>query len=907
MLWPILILIPFSALAMGAVHPWAYWILEVAAYASGIAWMCQIILGRRAWRLNGTNGGIAAGVVGLLIVTIVQLLPMPPRLLKHISPGAYSAYSQAFPGWPRKSAYSWVKFINGDTSAHRSLPTEEEVRLGAGVPFHPNQARSASVESRTLPAGAWLPASVSPSMTRRALLKAIAYVVIFGLVLFYASDSRENSKFHTNVVRVVLLTGLTISLIGLSQPMFSNGRPLWIFHPYDWGDGMPWGERLFGNFANPDHYADYLAMVWSFVLAGLVFPDIFGRAKNKSAVPLLFGSVGITVLAALIGTASRGGWLGAFAATLTILWYADRLPMEARPSFMRYGLGGKRALMVASLGFGILCAGLFFTNVSSRTEAGSRAYDALSSESLSQRLGPSRNSLAMIATMPVLGAGMGTWPVIYTKYASPPWTGQFINAAHDEYIQFASEMGLVGLLVAAWTIWFVLRTLRRPVESSGSAGIAAACAGAVVAVGLHSVFDFPLRIPANALLAVICLALLLRISSGDAKREDERVPIASRVYAGVVASLLLIAGWAALTQPSKPFPYDMNTPTTLADAVDNIFRYPTFPRAHLQLARLLYERQAGASYRLEEITATLALEPLNPIARDMRAGDLFLAGERPKAFEEMEHSTADAPAPEFHFYLNSRYLPWLSKDERAAVIAGLSRAVQNGYWPATDALTNVYETFAMYEHEARLMLYLADKETDSSLKSNDLNKAGLAFARAGKLDDAKRALELAISVDPANANAYRNLATEVYARRKDFEHARDTVDRGIAGGIPAAPLYVALADVEIQNQDQSAAEKALEQAAALEPFNFEIVRRLGLTYLNDRKYDNAAAWLRKATELNPQFARSYYELGLAEESDYQYFPADKAFVRAIALDNQNAEYAAHYVEFKKKVESARNQ
>jgi tetratricopeptide (TPR) repeat protein len=595
-------------------------------------------------------------------------------------------------------------------------------------------------------------------------------------------------------------------------------------------------------------------------------------------------------------------------ASLVILWYADRLPMPSRPWFLRYGTAGKRFLVAGSLGFGILCAALFFTNVSSRTEASTRAVDALSQETLSGRLALARNSLSMIAAMPALGAGMGSWPVIYPMYAPAPWTGQFMNATHDEYVQFTSETGLIGLLVAAWTIWLILRILWRPVGQSENAGIAAACAGAVAAIGLHSVFDFPMRIPANALLAIICLAMLLRISLQKPKEEkkDHGATI-SRLGAGLAALILLCAGWAALRQPSKPFPYDLETPTTVTEAVHNIFRYPTFPRSHLQLAKLLYDRQAGAAFRLQETAAVLALEPLNPTARDMRAGDLFLAGDHAKAFDEMRASVADAPAPEFHFYLNGRYLPWLSKDERAAVTVGLTSAVRNGYWPATEVLTNVYETFAMYDDEARLMTYVAGRQTDSSLKSDDLSKAGLAYARAGELDDATRSLELAIAVDPANAAAYKILATEVYAREKDFTRARDTIDRGLASGIPAAPLYAALADVEIQNQDPAAAEKALEQAVALEPFNFELVRRLGLTYLADRKYDNASIWLRKATELNPEFARAYYELGLAEENDYQYFPADKAFVRAIALDSQNSEYATHYVEFKKKVENARNQ
>ena len=909
MLWPVLILIPFTALAMGAVHPWAYSALELTAYATGVLWMLQIAVGKRVWAwLDRDFGALVVSMAALPVIIAIQLLPMPPSLLKFVSPGGYSAYSEALPGWPERSVYGWVNARSTSSDAHRQpQPAEEEGRFGAAVPFRPDRERSAAVGSARLLARAWLPVSVAPEITERALLKVLAYLVIFSVVLFYTSDSGNDSRFDTTFVTVVLLTGLTIGLIGLSQPMFSNGKPLWIFHPYDWGDGLPWGDRLFGTFANPDHYADYLAMAWSFAVAGLVFPSIFGFARNKFAGPLLFGTVGATVLAALIGTASRGGWLGAFGATLTILWYANRLPIGARPWFTRYRYAGKRLLVAASLGFGILCAALFFTNVASRTEASGRASDLVRRESLTQRLEPARNSLSMSAQMPLLGAGMGSWPLIYPRYSSPPWNGMFMNAAHDEYAQFTSEMGLVGLLVVGFAVWFAVRILRRSVVSPEAAGISACCAGAVAAIGLHSIFDFPLRIPANALLAVACLALLLRVSSPNAKQERKSIPVISRVCAVIVAVVLIVAGWSALKQPSKPFPYDLDTPLTLAAAVNNIFRYPTFPPVHLQLAQLLYDQQDGAKYRQMETSAVLALDPLNPIARDMRAHDLVLAGGHSKALKEMELSVANAPAIEFHAYLDGRYLLLLSKDERSAVIAGLSSAVRDNYWPAADTLMSVYETFGMYDDEAELMSDIARREMNGALKSDELSKAGLAFAKAGKSDEAKKTLELAIGVDPGNPGAYRILATEVYGREKEFARARQTIDRGISSGVPATPLYLALADVEVQNQDPSAAEKALEQAVALEPFNFEIVRRLGLTYLSDRKYDDAAVWLRKAAELKPAFAQAYFELGLAEENDYQYSAAGKAFARANALASQNSEYATHYVEFKKKVESARSQ
>jgi tetratricopeptide (TPR) repeat protein len=127
------------------------------------------------------------------------------------------------------------------------------------------------------------------------------------------------------------------------------------------------------------------------------------------------------------------------------------------------------------------------------------------------------------------------------------------------------------------------------------------------------------------------------------------------------------------------------------------------------------------------------------------------------------------------------------------------------------------------------------------------------------------------------------------------------LNRGRSNGTPSVPLYVAMADFQQSKGDFPATEKILEDAVTVEPFNFILVRRLGALYLADQKYDRATICLRKVTILNPESAEDFFQLGRAEENAYQYYGAGQDFAKALALDNRNPVYAAHYTEFKRKV------
>jgi O-antigen ligase/tetratricopeptide (TPR) repeat protein len=915
MFWPILILIPFTALALGAVHPWAFGLAEVVSFTLIAVWMAQVVSGRRPLAGRGGLTGYAVLALGLAGLVALQLLPLPPRVLQVLSPETYVLYSDGLPGWPSAPAYRWAASQSSPRGRY-VLPTPQEVSQGAPV--------RGLATTRTAPAApfvnaeAWMPLSVAAPMTRVALLKFLMYVGLGLLLMLYPFGREQETKLYKNVVRTVLATGLVISLVGLAEQVFPTGKPLWIFSPYDWKGGRMWGYRCFGTFANPDHFGDYLAMVWSFALSGMLFPNILGKVRDRIAVPILCGTVGLVVLAALLATASRGGWLAAIVGSTTILLLAARLPAETRPALLRQHSRAARAIVLGGALVAVLFIASLFTSNASRGTATDRLHDAMHRESVGDRFKVARQTIPMIRQFPIFGVGLGAWPEIYPKYAPPPWDGVFMNAVHDEYVQFIAETGLIGLLLGGGILLFAALRIESGIAGIGGDlfPIAAACTGALAAIAVHSIFDFPLRVPANALLAVICLALLLRMLPAKTRPGSDNPPAPAslreqavpdgfwqRGLALVGLVVCLIALSAAVSQQRRPYPYDLRRPANVDEAVAQIMRYPTSAPLHVALAQLL-PLPDSAGIRGAEVNAALALDPSNPSARDLYAADLMASGNEAAALRQITRSVFDAPTFNAHYYLRGRFLPWLTPAELDAAIAGLKRAAAAGYQPAVQTLTLIYDNFGRWSEEGDFLAQVAAGTDDAAMKSALLTQAGMAFVNAEERGKAREVLQQAIAADPRNADAYRNLAIGVYARAGKIDDARQVIQQGLAAGAPVAALYEALADVAIAHHDLPAAEEALQRAVAAQPYNFKLIRRLGEVYASDNKLDRAISWLRRASRINPAAAPVFFELAQAEENNYQFSAADRDYARAIALDGANTGYRATYADFKKRVADA---
>src|ERR1019366_10277259 len=74
-------------------------------------------------------------------------------------------------------------------------------------------------------------------------------------------------------------------------------------------------------------------------------------------------------------------------------------------------------------------------------------HDPLSKADAGDRLAIVKDSLKIVGERPILGWGLGTFPVVYPSFRSF-YTNFFVNEAHNDYVQTAVETGVVGLAIA---------------------------------------------------------------------------------------------------------------------------------------------------------------------------------------------------------------------------------------------------------------------------------------------------------------------------------------------------------------------------------------------------------------------------------------------------------------------------
>jgi O-antigen ligase len=139
------------------------------------------------------------------------------------------------------------------------------------------------------------------------------------------------------------------------------------------------------------------------------------------------------------------------------------------------------------------------------------------------RLSIWRDARILVRQEPVFGTGFGTFPIAYTAVQTS-FPGQFVNHAHNDYLELASDLGLPAALLLFASILFILaHTMRAFFHAQGlfERSVALGCTGSIVAILLHSLSDFNLYIPANAVLFSTILGLGMAVGRGTSPARSE--------------------------------------------------------------------------------------------------------------------------------------------------------------------------------------------------------------------------------------------------------------------------------------------------------------------------------------------------------------------------------------------------
>ncbi len=319
----------------------------------------------------------------------------------------------------------------------------------------------------------------------------------YGMLAFVVTQTLRRSSQFELMAKLFTVYGAVVALFAVLQGMAPNGKLYWIW-------SLEQGGSIYGPYVNHNHYAGLMEMLTPFplVLAATHFTD--GNRK--------IAATGIAALmaASIFLSGSRGG-IAAFVAQMLVLGVL--LVRKREGSW-------KQPLMLAAF-LAMVIVFLVWMGGNELT----RRLISIHSEAREEinggvRLTIDRDCWRMLIKRPLLGWGLGAFPIVYPEFRSF-YTTFFVNQAHNDYLQLLVETGLAGFSIAVWFLVLVFRQaagkLKNWTETANGALTVAALLGCV-GILVHSFLDFNLQIPANAALFYVLCAIAAAAPIHESRR-----------------------------------------------------------------------------------------------------------------------------------------------------------------------------------------------------------------------------------------------------------------------------------------------------------------------------------------------------------------------------------------------------
>ena len=307
--------------------------------------------------------------------------------------------------------------------------------------------------------------------TRVQLQLLLTYLIL----IFLLSQAYQRASEWKNFIWFLMSMGFFVSIFGILQHLTFNGKLYW-------ARTMHYGGYPFGPYVNRNHFAGFAELLIPIALV----PLVLGKVRRERLV--LVGLFALVPSVALMLSASRGG-IVSFAVEMTLLF----LLLMVRRIRSKYVLMGGLIVLTAVM----VVSWIGVQEVLQRFSA-MRTSDVSTDKRASMR----RDTYRIFLEHPVLGTGLGTLPLVFPAYDSL-YDAKFVNHSHNDYLETLSDTGILGGLCCAWFLGVLfIQALRGMADLGSSFAAALNLSGLVGCCGLlvHSLVDFNLHIPANALL-----------------------------------------------------------------------------------------------------------------------------------------------------------------------------------------------------------------------------------------------------------------------------------------------------------------------------------------------------------------------------------------------------------------------
>ncbi len=364
-------------------------------------------------------------------------------------------------------------------------------------------------------------------------------VLLFGGLFFAALNNLRGQEEISAVSGTLIVLGTGIACYAVAQMMHHSNHV--------WNQISPYTGRASGTYISPNNLSCLLAMLLPLALAYL----LVGKVHIVTRILLIYAA--LAMAAGLAVTFSRGGWLAAAAGIFLLLG-------------ILLGHGNHRLKAVLLLVVLLAGGGFMISHYLSKTVTYMRRVETpegngglvMIDASAGSRLLLWQAAGRMWADNPWFGVGPAHYDYRFREYRPEAMQGR-PDRVHNDYLNLLADWGTVGGVIVLAGLGFFVGWLKKTwphvrreendfgTGQSNRFAFFLGATGGLAALAVHSLMDFNLHVPANALVGVTLLGLL----ASNARYATERfwfrpgpaLKLAISTALGVVVIYLVAQAW----------------------------------------------------------------------------------------------------------------------------------------------------------------------------------------------------------------------------------------------------------------------------------------------------------------------------------------------------------------------------
>jgi len=363
-------------------------------------------------------------------------------------------------------------------------------------------------------------------VARQELIRVLVYAFLFFAIL----NNLHRQEFTQIAVLTLIFLAMAISSYAIFQYLTNSDRVWFALKPYP--------HRGSGTYICPNHLGGFLEML---VPLGLAYA-LASRLNHVGKILVAYAS--LVILVGIAVTVSRGTWIAAILALFLffIILSFHRAHRLAAVLMLVLIVGGAAYLVPKSQVFHQRARQLVNKNTGQLDD------DA--------RFDIWNSAFRMWRENPIWGVGPAHFDRRFRGFR-PEIIQLQPERAHNDILNTLTDWGIVGAVLVACSFlllgfglaktWPAIRISQRDIGEKKSSNKFAFVLGAAIglfAILLHSLVDFNMHIPANAIIAVTLMALL----SSHLRFATDQYWITARPLIKAIASLFLLAGLVYFVQ-----------------------------------------------------------------------------------------------------------------------------------------------------------------------------------------------------------------------------------------------------------------------------------------------------------------------------------------------------------------------